>query len=118
MFYRRILIFSWIVTSGVEYGNLRELVLARMRDYGTKCRDVRTREVGIQEVHHKVKPDQVELVRRDYVANGGWETFLAYEDPKQVLYPFKRKYLFVVLHRAVGYFDWFIASPQVFSCNI
>jgi elongator complex protein 3 len=23
------------------------------------------------------------LVRRDYVANGGWETFLSYEDPTQ-----------------------------------
>ena len=23
------------------------------------------------------------MVRRDYVANGGWETFLAYEDPIQ-----------------------------------
>lgn len=72
-----------LVTSGVEYGNLRELCLARMRELGTKCRDVRTREVGIQDIHHKVKPDQVEMVRRDYVANGGWETFLAYEDPKQ-----------------------------------
>lgn len=72
-----------LVTSGVEYGNLRELVLARMKDFGTKCRDVRTREVGIQEVHNKVKVDQVELIRRDYVANGGWETFLSYEDPKQ-----------------------------------
>lgn len=27
--------------------------------------------------------DQIELVRRDYVANGGWETFLSYEDPEQ-----------------------------------
>jgi len=72
-----------LVSSGVDNGNLRELALARMRDLGTKCRDVRTREVGIQEVHHKVKPDQVELVRRDYMANGGWETFLAYEDPQQ-----------------------------------
>lgn len=26
---------------------------------------------------------QIELIRRDYVANGGWETFLAYEDPYQ-----------------------------------
>lgn len=26
---------------------------------------------------------QVELVRRDYVASGGWETFLSYEDPEQ-----------------------------------
>lgn len=28
-------------------------------------------------------PNAVELVRRDYTANGGWETFLAYEDPEQ-----------------------------------
>ncbi|XP_055151796.2 elongator complex protein 3 isoform X2 [Symphalangus syndactylus] len=72
-----------LVSSGVEHGNLRELALARMKDLGTQCRDVRTREVGIQEIHHKVRPYQVELVRRDYVANGGWETFLSYEDPDQ-----------------------------------
>ncbi|KAK7208370.1 hypothetical protein BZA70DRAFT_245059 [Myxozyma melibiosi] len=72
-----------LVTAGVENGNLRELALARMRDFGATCRDVRAREVGIQEVHHRVRPEQVELVRRDYTANGGWETFLAYEDPKQ-----------------------------------
>ncbi|XP_051952017.1 elongator complex protein 3 [Xyrauchen texanus] len=72
-----------LVSSGVEHGNLRELALARMKDMGTECRDVRTREVGIQEIHHKVRPYQVELIRRDYVANEGWETFLSYEDPEQ-----------------------------------
>ncbi|KAJ3183469.1 Elongator subunit [Geranomyces variabilis] len=72
-----------LVTSGVENGNLRELALNRMKDLGTDCRDVRTREVGIQDIHHKIQPDQVELIRRDYVANGGWETFLSYEDPHQ-----------------------------------
>ena len=72
-----------LVSSGVEHGNIRELALARMADYGTSCRDIRTREVGIQEIHHKIKPYQVELVRRDYVANGGWETFLSYEDVQQ-----------------------------------
>jgi elongator complex protein 3 len=72
-----------LVTSGVEHGNLRELALARMKDLGTKCRDVRTREVGITEIHERIRPDHVELVRRDYTANGGWETFLAYEDPDQ-----------------------------------
>ena len=46
-------------SSGVEHGNLRELALARMKDLGTTCRDVRTREVGIQEIHHKVRPYQV-----------------------------------------------------------
>ncbi|KMP03114.1 elongator complex protein 3 [Coccidioides immitis RMSCC 2394] len=60
-----------LVTSGVE------------NDFGTTCRDVRTREVGINEVKNKIRPSQIELIRRDYVANDGWETFLAYEDPKQ-----------------------------------
>mmetsp|Transcript_16028 Transcript_16028/g.48090 ORF Transcript_16028/g.48090 Transcript_16028/m.48090 type:complete len:578 (-) Transcript_16028:587-2320(-) len=72
-----------LVTSGVEKGNLRELSLARMGQLGLKCRDVRTREAGIQDIHHQVKPEEVELVRRDYCANGGWETFLAYEDVRQ-----------------------------------
>jgi elongator complex protein 3 len=48
-----------LVTSGVEYGNLRELALQRMKDLGNECRDVRTREVGIQDIHNKVQPDQV-----------------------------------------------------------
>jgi histone acetyltransferase (RNA polymerase elongator complex component) len=43
-----------LVTSGVEKGNLRELALARMGHLGLKCRDVRTREVGIQDIHHQV----------------------------------------------------------------
>ncbi|VEL19752.1 unnamed protein product [Protopolystoma xenopodis] len=72
-----------LVTSGIEHGNLREIVLARMDELGAKCRDVRTREVGIQSIHSGIRPYQIELVRRDYVANGGWETFLAYEDPVQ-----------------------------------
>ena len=37
-----------LVTSGVDKGNLRELALARMSELGLRCRDVRTREVGIQ----------------------------------------------------------------------
>ncbi|PIO55954.1 hypothetical protein TELCIR_22655, partial [Teladorsagia circumcincta] len=35
------------------------------------------------EIHNKIRPYDVELIRRDYVANGGWETFLSYEDPDQ-----------------------------------
>ncbi|XP_049359486.1 elongator complex protein 3 [Solanum verrucosum] len=72
-----------LVTSGVEKGNLRELALARMDDLGLKCRDVRTREAGIQDIHNKIRPEEVELVRRDYTANEGWETFLSYEDTRQ-----------------------------------
>lgn len=90
-----------LVTSGCENsGNLRELALNRMKDFGAECRDVRYREVGVRlatcyicsaqltivqihEIHHKVRPESVELLRRDYAANGGWETFLSYEDPEQ-----------------------------------
>ena len=43
------------VSSGVEKGNLRELALARMGHLGLKCRDVRTRECGIQDIHNKVR---------------------------------------------------------------
>ena len=45
-----------LVSSGVEKGNLRELALARMAALGLQCRDVRTREAGIQDIHHQVCP--------------------------------------------------------------
>ena len=51
-----------LVTSGVEHGNLRELAMARMKDWGTSCRDVRTREVGIQQIHNQVQPYEVLFV--------------------------------------------------------
>jgi len=72
-----------LVSSGVEHGNLRELALARMKDLDMQCKDIRTREVGMKQIHDQVNPDNVELVRRDYYANGGWETFLTYEDAEQ-----------------------------------
>ena len=30
-----------------------------------------------------MRPYEVELIRRDYAAGAGWETFLSYEDPEQ-----------------------------------
>ena len=45
-----------LVSSGVEKGNLRELALARMQALGLACRDVRTREAGIVDIHHQVRP--------------------------------------------------------------
>ncbi len=60
-----------LVSSGVDHGNLRELALKKMKDINLPCRDLRTREVGIKHIHQKIIPDQVELIRRDYFANGG-----------------------------------------------
>ncbi|KAJ8487915.1 hypothetical protein ONZ51_g3911 [Trametes cubensis] len=87
-----------LVTSGCENsGNLRELALNRMKDFGAECRDRAclltvfdklyiwgtAHTIQIHEIHHKVRPESVELLRRDYTANGGWETFLSYEDPER-----------------------------------
>ena len=53
-----------LVSSGVEHGNLREKALSRMKEFGTECRDIRTREVGIQEIHKKIYPHEVNLCLR------------------------------------------------------
>ena len=57
-----------LVTSGVEHGNIRELIQQRMSELGLACRDVRTREVGIKHIHHKIWPQQVSHVA-SYVVN-------------------------------------------------
>jgi elongator complex protein 3 len=54
-----------------------------MKDLDLPCKDIRMREVGMKQIHEQVNPESVELLRRDYVANGGWETFLSYEDPEK-----------------------------------
>jgi elongator complex protein 3 len=75
-----------LVSSGVEHGNLRELALAKLKEQNGRTLDIRSREVGMKNIHEAVSPETVELVRRDYVANGGWETFLSYEDvPQDIL---------------------------------
>lgn len=58
-----------------------------------------------------MSPYDVELVRRDYQANGGWETFLSYEDPKQVLL----QKLFLCLNLARTLDEFFINSLLIFQ---
>lgn len=72
-----------VSSCGAPFSHLREMVLERMKELGYSCRDVRAREVGYKELKEKVRPKQLELIRRDYFANEGWETFLSYEDSEQ-----------------------------------
>ena len=62
-----------LVSSGVEKGNLRELSLARMAELGLKCRDVRTREAGIQSLHHQVRYLLL-IFRMDNLARSSWDS--------------------------------------------
>lgn len=72
-----------LVSAGVENGNLRMLAQKRLEERGGKCRDVRAREVGITEIHEKIRPKNIELIRRDFNADDGWETVISYEDVEQ-----------------------------------
>jgi len=53
-----------LVSSGVEHGNLRELALARMKDLNIRCKDIRTREVGMKQIHEKVRSERRERRER------------------------------------------------------
>ena len=73
---------SNLIADGVLKSNLREMVEKECKEKGISCRCIRCREVGIKMLKRKIKVDydSVELVRRNYDASGGKETFLSFED--------------------------------------
>ncbi|MHB8586990.1 MAG: tRNA uridine(34) 5-carboxymethylaminomethyl modification radical SAM/GNAT enzyme Elp3 [Thermoplasmatota archaeon] len=66
-----------LVSAGVMKSNLRELVHARMRQDGTRCRCIRCRESG------RVPGAATDVQERYqwYRASGGVEHFVSFEDP-------------------------------------
>lgn len=69
------------ITAGSKAGNLRELVLARVKENGHSCRCIRCREVAMDSPSEVSEAEEGELVlRRDsYRASGGVEVFATYE---------------------------------------
>ena len=66
------------IIAGPRSGNLRQLVLQRLRNEGLSCRCIRCREAGLQ---NRFPPEEdVVLVRREYTASSGKEIFLSFED--------------------------------------
>ena len=83
---------KWIA-AGLKYGNLRQVVLDKMKELGLKCHCIRCREVGHYILEHAEIPDMsnVSLCRIDYEASGGHEIFLSIEDLKRdILYALLR----------------------------
>jgi elongator complex protein 3 len=65
------------IVAGPKSGNLRQIVLQKLRQQGYRCRCIRCRETGLQ---RRYPPeDQVTRRRIDYSASGGREVFLSYE---------------------------------------
>lgn len=66
------------IEAGFKTSNIRQILEFRLAREGTPVRDIRAREVGNFDIDFK----NVELVVREYPANGGRELFLSYEDVK------------------------------------
>jgi len=71
------------IDAGVWKSNLRQLAAQRAQEKGIEIRDVRAREVGMNEADPD--PDRVELDVHTYEAGGGIEHFLSFEDPVEDL---------------------------------
>lgn len=65
--------------SGSKISNIRQVLEKRLEKEGTPCRDIRSREVGGDDVDI----ENVKLIVREYEASGGREVFLSYEDVKK-----------------------------------
>ncbi|MGA2971801.1 MAG: tRNA uridine(34) 5-carboxymethylaminomethyl modification radical SAM/GNAT enzyme Elp3 [Candidatus Bathyarchaeia archaeon] len=73
-----------LIQSGVMKGNLRELVVRRLRERGKRCMCIRCREVGHRMLKEKVtvQPDRIRLLMQEYEASGGKELFISFEEPE------------------------------------
>ena len=78
------------IVAGPRSGNLRQIVLDKLKSRGKKCNCIRCREVGLQRKDNDDHYD-AKLLREEYRASGGNELFLSYEDTsKDVLFGFLR----------------------------
>lgn len=67
------------IRDGATRGDLRVLAQELLRSRGLRCECVRCREVGFRAV--APREDSLAVLRSDYEASGGVETFVSIEDP-------------------------------------
>jgi len=70
------------ITAGSKAGNLRELVLARVRERGYSCGCIRCREVAMDspaQIDRRSEGDRLMMRTESYTASGGTEVFCSYE---------------------------------------
>jgi elongator complex protein 3 len=72
---------SGLIGAGVEKSNLRELVEQKIREKGIEAREIRRREIG----RGKFRGKDARLLRTDYTASGGKETFLQFAASDKLL---------------------------------
>jgi len=69
------------IDAGVKKSNLRQLVHARLREEGFRCRCIRCREAGLSRLAGRIADERdAQLLSERYEACKGMEYFLSYED--------------------------------------
>jgi elongator complex protein 3 len=77
------------IIAGPKSGNLRQILLQKLKERGLKCRCIRCREVGLQRRH--LLDTEIKMNRIDYYASKGHEVFLAFESlDKSIILGFLR----------------------------
>ena len=77
------------IIAGPKSGNLRQILLEKLKERGLKCRCIRCREVGLQRRH--LLDTEIKMNRIDYYASKGHEVFLAFESlDKSIILGFLR----------------------------
>ena len=66
------------IIAGPKKGNLRQIVLEKLKKIGLKCNCIRCREIGLQKMGF-LSEDEVTMNRIDYAASDGQEVFLSFE---------------------------------------
>ena len=66
------------ILAGPKQGNLRQIILKKLKKDGFACKCIRCREIGINK-SDLYDYDEIILNRIDYVASGGQEVFLSFD---------------------------------------
>ena len=77
------------IIAGPKSGNLRQILLQKLKERGLKCHCIRCREAGLQRRH--LSDTEIKMNRIDYYASKGHEVFLAFESlDKSIILGFLR----------------------------
>ncbi|MGC8885271.1 MAG: tRNA uridine(34) 5-carboxymethylaminomethyl modification radical SAM/GNAT enzyme Elp3 [Candidatus Nanoarchaeia archaeon] len=71
------------ILAGYKFTNLRDIIRERLKKEGKKCRCIRCREIGQRFKFEGKLPQKPELKVFEYVASGGKEYFISFEDAEQ-----------------------------------
>jgi elongator complex protein 3 len=73
---------AFLIEAGVNKGNLRQMVLHRLREQKMRCRCIRCREVGHRWLKDGVKPDpnNIQIMTSKERASEGEDIFISIED--------------------------------------